>query len=79
MTAPTDVITTRARSEQRPAHVLAGPPLAIGAVVLVIAGVLIGIVGGSLATWIVGAVMVGVAALAAPGFFVLQPNASMWS
>jgi hypothetical protein len=50
MTAPTDVITTRARSEQRPAHVLAGPPLAIGAVVLVIAGVLIGIVGGSPAT-----------------------------
>ena len=77
MTAPTDVITTRARSEQRPAHVLAGPPLAIGAVVLVIAGVLIGMVGGSPATWIVGAVMVGVAALAAPGFFVLQPNSSM--
>jgi regulator of protease activity HflC (stomatin/prohibitin superfamily) len=45
--------------------------------VLVSAGVLIGIVGGSPATWIVGAVMVGVAALAAPGFFVLQPNASM--
>ena len=77
MTAPTNVFPTRARSEQRPAHVIPGPPLAIAAVVLVIAGVLIGIVGGSPATWIVGAVMVGVAALAAPGFFVLQPNSSM--
>ena len=77
MTAPTDVFPIRARSEQRPAHVLAGPPLAIAAVALVIIGVLIGILGGSPATWIVGAVMVGVAALAAPGFFVLQPNASM--
>jgi regulator of protease activity HflC (stomatin/prohibitin superfamily) len=77
MTAPTDVITNRARSEQRPAQVVAGLPPAIGAVALIVAGILIGIVGGSAATWIVGAVMVGVAALAAPGFFVLQPNASM--
>jgi regulator of protease activity HflC (stomatin/prohibitin superfamily) len=75
MTAQTEVIT--ARSEQRPAHVVPGPPLAIAAVVLVVAGVLIAIVGGSTATFVIGAVLVAIAALAAPGFFVLQPNASM--
>jgi regulator of protease activity HflC (stomatin/prohibitin superfamily) len=75
MTAPTRVI--QSKSEQRPAHVLPGLPPAIAAVALVILGVLIAIVGGSAATWIVGAVLVAIAALAAPGFFVLQPNASM--
>jgi regulator of protease activity HflC (stomatin/prohibitin superfamily) len=75
MTAATRAVRTK--SEQRPAHVLPGLPLAIAVLALAIAGVLIAIVGGSSATWIAGAVLVVIAALAVPGFFVLQPNASM--
>jgi regulator of protease activity HflC (stomatin/prohibitin superfamily) len=75
MTATTRAIPSR--SEQRPAHVLAGLPFAIATLALAIIGVLIAIVGGSVATWVIGAALAAIAALAVPGFFVLQPNASM--
>jgi regulator of protease activity HflC (stomatin/prohibitin superfamily) len=77
MTEITENSPVRAMSEQKPAHVLPGLPPAIATVALLALGVLIGILGGAAATWIAGAVLVAVAALAAPGFFVLQPNASM--
>jgi regulator of protease activity HflC (stomatin/prohibitin superfamily) len=77
MTELTENTPVKAMSEQRPAHVRPGLPLAIATLALVAIGVLVGILGGSVATWIVAAVLVAVAALAAPGFFVLQPNASM--
>jgi regulator of protease activity HflC (stomatin/prohibitin superfamily) len=77
MTEITENRPVKAMSEQKPAHVLPGLPLAIATVALVALGVLIGILGGSAATWIAGAVLIALAALTAPGFFVLQPNASM--
>jgi regulator of protease activity HflC (stomatin/prohibitin superfamily) len=77
MTEITENSPVKAMSEQKPAHVLPGLPLAIATVALLALGVLIGIVGDSAATWIAGGVLVALAALAAPGFFVLQPNASV--
>jgi regulator of protease activity HflC (stomatin/prohibitin superfamily) len=77
MTAPTQIVTPRTRTEQRPARVLPGLPLAAASAALVVVGALIGIVGDTPTAWQVGGAIVVLTLLAAPGFFVLQPNASM--
>jgi hypothetical protein len=77
MTAPTEILTTRAQTEQRPAHVIRGLPLAIASVVLIAVGIAIGIAGDTPTAWQIGGAIIVLTALAAPGFFVLQPNASM--
>jgi regulator of protease activity HflC (stomatin/prohibitin superfamily) len=46
-------------------------------VVLVAGGLSIGIVGDTPTAWQIGGAIIVLTALAAPGFFVLQPNASM--
>jgi regulator of protease activity HflC (stomatin/prohibitin superfamily) len=70
---PTDLPTT----PEREARVARGLPVALAVLALIVAGAAIALAGGSTATWIVGGAMVVTGLLVSPGFFVLQPNASM--
>jgi regulator of protease activity HflC (stomatin/prohibitin superfamily) len=79
MTAPHHILThtDMTAKRQREAAVVRGLPVAILVVVLAVAGVAIGIIGGSLTAWVIGGALGVIAALIAPGLFVIQPNASM--
>ena len=52
-------------------------PWAVAAVALIAGGVLIGVIGDTTTAWQIGCAIIVLAVLALPGFFVLQPNASM--
>ena len=77
MTATTEIFAPTAPTEQRPARVRPGVPMLVTAVGLIAGGVALGVIGDTTTAWQIGGAIVVLAALSLPGFFVLQPNASM--
>ena len=77
MTASTEIFAAAVPTQQRPARVLPGVPMAVAALALIVAGGLTGVIGDTHTAWQVGGAIIVLTALALPGFFVLQPNASM--